>query len=214
MKVALVGANGKIGSRILEEALSRGHEVTGIARNPESSAVKNPNLTWVKGDALNTEELAGILKGHDAVISAFGIDWSKPETFHLFSDVAQSVISAAKKAGVKRLINVGGAGSLEVAPGVQLVDTPNFPAEWKLGALAQRDSLEIFRKENNLDWTFFSPAIIIEPGAKTGKARLGKDNPVFDADGNSHITYDDYASALIDELEKPQFIKARFTIGY
>lgn len=214
MKVALVGANGKIGSRILEEALSRGHEVTGIARKPESSAIKNPNLTWVKGDVLDTDALAEILKEHDAVISAFGIDWSKPETFHLFSDVAQSVINAAKKAGVKRLINVGGAGSLEVAPGVQLVDTPNFPAEWKLGALAQRDSLEVFRKENDLDWTFFSPAIIIEPGAKTGKARLGKDNPVFDADGNSHITYDDYASALIDELEKPQFIKARFTIGY
>jgi putative NADH-flavin reductase len=212
MKVALVGANGKIGSRILEEALSRGHEVTGIARNP--SAYSHKNLTWVKGDALNTDELAGILKGHDAIISAFGIDWSKPETFHLFSAVAQSVISAAKKAGVKRLINVGGAGSLEVAPGVQLVDTPNFPAEWKLGALAQRDSLEVFRKENDLDWTFFSPAIIIEPGAKTGKFRIGKDSPVFDADGNSHITYDDYATALIDELENPQFIKARFTIGY
>ncbi len=163
---------------------------------------------------MDTDALSGILKGHDAVISAFGIDWTKPDTFHLFSDVALSVITAAKKAGVKRLINVGGAGSLEVAPGVQLVDTPNFPAEWKLGALAQRDSLEVFRKEEDLDWTFFSPAIIIEPGAKTGKARIGKDNPVFDADGNSHITYDDYASALIDELEKPQFIKTRFTIGY
>jgi len=212
MKVALVGANGKIGSRILEEALSRGHQVTGIARNP--SAYSHENLTWVKGDVLDTNALAGILKGHDAVISAFGIDWTKPETFHLFSDVAHSVINAAKKAAVKRLINVGGAGSLEVAPGVQLVDTPNFPAEWKLGALAQRDSLEVFRKENDLDWTFFSPAIIIEPGAKTGKARLGKDNPVFDAEGNSHISYDDYASALLDELEKPQFIKTRFTIGY
>ena len=214
MKVAIIGANGKIGSRILEEALSRGHQVTGIARKPLSSAVSNNNLTWVKADALDTDALAEVLKGHDAVISAFGIDWTKPETFHLFSDVARSVINATKKAGVKRLINVGGAGSLEIAPGVQLVDTPNFPAEWKLGALAQRDSLNVFRAENDLDWTFFSPAIIIEPGAKTGKARIGKDNPVFDADGNSHISYDDYASALIDELENPQFIKQRFTIGY
>lgn len=214
MKVAIIGANGNIGSRIANEALTRGHVVTGIARNPGKSDLKHDNLTWVKGDALNTDDLAELLKGHDAVISSFGIDWSKPETFHLFSDVANSVINATKKAGVKRLINVGGAGSLEVAPGVQLVDTPNFPAEWKLGALAQRDSLEVFRKENELDWTFFSPAIIIEPGAKKGKFRIGKDNPVFDADGHSRITYDDYAVALIDELEKPQFIKGRFTVGY
>jgi len=214
MKVAIIGANGHIGSRIANEALNRGHQVTGIARNPDKLKLEHPNFTFVKGDALNTNELAAILKGHDAVISSFGIDWTKPETFHLFSDVARSVINATKQAGVKRLINVGGAGSLEVAPGVQLVDTPGFPAEWKLGALAQRDSLEVFRKENDLDWTFFSPAIIIAPGAKTGKFRIGKDNPVFDADGNSNITYDDYAAALIDELEKPQFIKQRFTVGY
>jgi putative NADH-flavin reductase len=214
MKVALIGANGKIGSRILQEALSRGHQITGIARNPSTSSQSNKNLSWVKADALNTDELAEVLKGNDAVISAFGIDWTKPETFHLFSDVAQSVISATKKAGVKRLLNVGGAGSLEVAPGIQLVDTPQFPAEWKLGALAQRDSLNVFRKENDLDWTFFSPAIIIEPGAATRKFRIGKDNPVFDAEGNCRITYDDFAIALIDELEHPQFIKKRFTIGY
>ncbi|EHQ28947.1 NAD(P)-dependent oxidoreductase [Mucilaginibacter paludis] len=214
MKIAIIGANGHIGSRILVEALNRGHHVTGIARNPDKLKFEHPNLVFLKGDALNTDELAGIIAGHDAVISSFGIDWTKPETFYLFSDVAQSVINATKKAGVKRLINVGGAGSLEVAPGVQLVDTPNFPAEWKLGADAQRKSLEVFRKENDLDWTFFSPAIIIEPGARTGKFRIGKDNPVFDAEGNSRITYDDYAAALIDELENPQFIKQRFTIGY
>ena len=214
MKVAIIGANGNIGSRIANEALTRGHVVTGIARNPTSATLQNENLTWVKGDALNTDELAGLLKGHDAVISSFGIDWTKPETYSLFTPVAQSVIDATKKAGVQRLINVGGAGSLEVAPGVQLVDTPNFPAEWKAGANEQRKSLEVFRKVEGLDWTFFSPAIIIEPGAKTGKFRIGKDNPVFDADGNSRITYDDYAVALIDELEEPKFIKQRFTIGY
>ncbi|RKR82770.1 hypothetical protein BDD43_2956 [Mucilaginibacter gracilis] len=214
MKIAIIGANGNIGSRILEEAINRGHQVTGIARNPEKLQFKHANLTFVKGDALNTDQLAQIIKGHDAVVSSFGVDWSKPETFPVFSVVAQSVIDAARQAGVKRIINVGGAGSLEVAPGLQLVDSPNFPPEYKLAANEQRHSLEVFRKANDLDWTFFSPAIIIEPGTRTGKFRLGKDNPVFDDYGNSKITYDDYAVALIDELEKPQFIKQRFTVGY
>jgi putative NADH-flavin reductase len=213
MKLAIVGAGGKIGSRITEEALSRGHTVTGIARKPESG-VQNEKVKWVKADALDTEKLATVLKDHDAVISAFGIDWEKPETYHLFGDIARSVIAAAKKAGVKRLINVGGAGSLEVAPGIQLVDTASFPEAWKTGADEQRKSLEVFRKEKDLEWTFFSPAIMIEPGPRTGKFRLGKDNPVFDEKGNSTISYDDYAIALIDELENPRFIRQRFTIGY
>jgi putative NADH-flavin reductase len=214
MKVAIIGANGNIGSRIVEEALNRGHVVTGIARNPEKLAFTHPNLTFVKGDAFNTDELAELLKGHDAVVSSFGVDWSKPETFPNFSIVAQSVVDAAKQAGVKRVINVGGAGSLEIAPGVQLVDSPNFPAKYKLAANEQRNSLEVFRKEKDLDWTFFSPALVIEPGVKTGKFRIGKDNPVFDEHGVSRITYDDYAVALVDELEEPKFIKQRFTIGY
>jgi uncharacterized protein len=213
MKLAIIGANGKIGSRITEEGLNRGHSITGIVRNPDSG-IKNKKVNWVKTDALDTSALASVLKGHDAVISAFGINWDKPETFHLFSDIAQSVINAAKKAAIKRVINVGGAGSLEVAPGVQLVDTPSFPEAWKLGADEQRKSLEVFRKEKDLEWTFFSPAIIIEPGPRTGKFRLGKDNPVFDEKGNSTISYDDYAVALIDELERPRFIKQRFTVGY
>jgi uncharacterized protein len=213
MKLAVIGASGKIGSRITEEALNRGHTITGIARNPESG-IKNEKITWVKADVLDTEQLASAIKGHDALISAFGIDWLKPETYSLFSDAARSEIAAAKKSGVKRLINVGGAGSLEVAPGVQLVDTPEFPELWKAGANEQRKSLDIFRKEKELDWTFFSPAIMIEPGPRTGKFRLGKDNPVFDENGKSDISYDDYAVALIDELEKPQFIRQRFTIGY
>lgn len=213
MKLAIIGANGKIGSRITEEAIDRGHEVTGIARNPHG-AKKNIHVRWIQADALDSEALSAILKGHDAVISAFGIDWQKPETYSLFNDAARSILKAAKKAGVRRFINVGGAGSLEVAPGVQLVDTPSFPEIWKQGANEQRKSLEIFREEQDLDWTFFSPAIVIEPGSKTGRFRLGKDNPVFDENGNSTISYDDYATALIDELEHPAFIRQRFTIGY
>jgi putative NADH-flavin reductase len=213
MNLALIGANGKIGSRILQEALNRGHSVTGISRNPDY-IINNKKLTWVKADVLDPDALATAIKGHDTVISAFGIDWHKPDTYHLFSDVARSLIDAAKKVGVKRIINVGGAGSLEVAPGLQLVDTPSFPETWRKGADEQRKSLEIFRIEKDLDWTFFSPAIIIEPGPRTGKFRIGKDNPVFDEKGNSTISYDDYALALIDELENPHYIKQRFTIGY
>jgi uncharacterized protein len=213
MKLALIGANGKIGSRILEEALNRGHLVRGIVRNPDFT-IKKEGLNWVKADALNPEALSDAIRGYDAVISAFGIDWHRPETYYLFNDVARSIIQASKKAGVNRIINVGGAGSLEVAPGIQLVDTPSFPENWRAGANEQRKSLEIFRGEKELDWTFFSPAVIIEPGPRTGKFRIGKDNPVSDEKGNSIISYDDYAVALIDELEKPRFIKQRFTIGY
>jgi hypothetical protein len=132
----------------------------------------------------------------------------------LFNDVASSVIRACRKAVVKRIINVGGAGSLEISPGVQLVDTPSFPEIWRQGANEQRKSLEIFRAEKDLEWTFFSPAIVIEPGSRTGRFRLGTDSPVFDEKGNSYISYDDYAVALIDELEHPSFIRRRFTIGY
>jgi uncharacterized protein len=213
MKLTIIGANGKIGSRITEEAISRGHQVTGIARNP-GGGISNPNIRWIQADVLDADALSVVLQGQDAVISAFGIDWHNPDTYHLFSDVADSLIKAAKKAGVRRIINVGGAGSLEVAPGIQLVDTPSFPEIWKSGASEQRKSLEIFRREKDLDWTFFSPAIIIEPGPRTGKFRLGKDNPIFDKNGNSTISYDDYAAALIDEVENPAHIKQRFTIGY
>jgi uncharacterized protein len=213
MKIAIIGASGKIGSRITAEALNRGHEVTGIARNPEGG-LSHENLIWIKADALNTEALTAAFKGQDAVISAFGIDWHNPETYPLYSKIARSVIGAAKKSGVKRFINVGGAGSLEVKPGLQLVDSPEFPENWKQGADEQRKSLDVFRQEKDLDWTFFSPAIMIEPGPRTGKFRLGGDNPVFDEKGNSQISYDDYAVALIDELEKPRFIRQRFTIGY
>ncbi len=213
MKIALIGANGKIGSRILQEALNRGHTVTGISRNPDYS-IKNEGLTWVKVDASDPDAMAAAIKGNDVVISAFGIDWQNPETYRLFSIVAGSLILAAKKAGIKRIINVGGAGSLEVAPGLQLVDTPSFPEAWRKGADEQRKSLEVFLREKDLDWTFFSPAIMIEPGPYTGKFRIGKDNPIFDEKGNSTISFDDFASALIDEMESPRFIQQRFTIGY
>lgn len=207
MNVALIGASGFIGTDILEELLNRGHKVTAIVRNPEKIKSRE-NLLVKKADVTDTEKLAEILKGQDAVVSAYnpGTDMSVTG--------AKSYAAAAKKAGVKRLLIVGGAGSLEISPGVQLVDTPQFPAEWKDGARATREVLNFIRTQNDLDWTFFSPAMMIEPGPRTGKFRLGKDNPVFDAKNESRISTADYAVAMVDELEKSQHLKQRFTIGY
>lgn len=214
MRIAIFAAAGSIGSRILNEALKRGHKVTAIVRHPEKLKTRHPNLTIEKGDVLDENGIATLVKGYDVVVSAYGPGFANPPDFPLFSKAAQSLINGTKRAGVKRLINVGGAGSLHNATGKQLVDTPEFPEVWRAAASAQRDSLEVFRKEKELEWTFFSPAIIIEPGVRTGKFRLGKDEPVFDSKGESKISIEDYAVALIDEIEKPQFIRQRFTIGY
>lgn len=207
MKIALIGATGFVGAAVLNEALNRGHQVTAIARNTTKIAANNPHLTLKEADAYNSEELSTAIAGTDAVVSAFnsGEDFIKG---------SESIQQATKQAGIKRFLIVGGAGSLEVKPGVQLVDTPEFPTEWKKGASAARDYLNILKKETELNWTFVSPAIILHPGERTGKFRLGTDQPVFDANGKSEISVEDIAVAIIDELEKNQFIKKRFTLGY
>lgn len=214
MKIAIIGASGNIGSRITHEALSRGHKVTAIVRNPEKLTLENESLVVTKGDALDADDLAARIEGHDAVVNSFSAGWGPGAEYNNYNKVAESVISAAKKAGVKRVLTVGGAGSLYVAPGVQAVDTPDFPADWKEGASAMRDSLKMYQNENQLEWTFFSPAFMIGPGERTGKFRLGTENPVVNEKGQSTISYEDYAVAVIDELENPQFIRQRFTIGY
>ncbi|MBC5772469.1 NAD(P)-dependent oxidoreductase [Pontibacter sp. KCTC 32443] len=214
MKIAIIGASGNIGSRITHEALSRGHEVTAIVRNPSKLTLENESLVVTKGDALDADDLAAKLEGHDAVVISYSPGWGPGTDYNNYNKVAETVMGAAKKAGVKRLLNVGGAGSLYVAPGVQAVDTPDFPAEWREGASAMRDSLKVYEAEKDLDWTFFSPAFMIGPGERTGKYRLGTENPVMNEKGESNISYEDYAVAVIDELEKPQFIRQRFTIGY
>jgi len=196
------------------EALNRRHKITAIVRRPEKLTLLHPNLTVVQGDVLDENVVANLVKGHDVVVSAYGLGSSSPADFSLFSKAAQSLINGTKKAGVKRLINVGGAGSLYVAPGKQLVDMQGFPESLKEAASAQRDSLEVFRKEKELNWTFFSPAIIVENGDRTGKFRIGKDEPIFDSKGESRISIEDYAVALVDEIENPHFIRQRFTVGY
>ncbi|MGV3558277.1 NAD(P)-dependent oxidoreductase [Larkinella arboricola] len=214
MKIALIGASGYVGSSLLTEALNRGHEVTAIVRHPEKVTVENDRLTVLRGDAQQEDEVASLVAGHDAVVSAYNPGWDNPNIYNDSLVGLQAIQSGTRKAGVKRLLVVGGAGSLEIAPGVQLVDTPQFPEAWKAGALAARDYLTILRKETELDWTFLSPAILLEPGERTGKFRLGTEQPVFDANGNSKISVNDLAVALLDELENSQFMRQRFTLGY
>lgn len=203
MKVALIGASGNVGSRILTELLSRGHEVTGIVRHPERLPSRE-GLTAKRGDVNDEAGLAPLLGAHEAVISAVKFQSANP----------QSLIGAVKKAGVQRMLVVGGAGSLEVAPGVQLVDTADFPESYKPEALAGRDFLNILRRERELDWTFLSPSALFVPGKRTGKFRLGTDRLLVGSGGASEISFEDYAIALVDELETPRYSHQRFTVGY
>jgi uncharacterized protein len=203
MKIALIGPTGNVGSRINAELLRRGHEVAGIARHPERLP-SQPHVTVKRGDANDEDGLAALLTGHDAVISAGRFVSVNP----------RALITAVKKAGVKRLLVVGGAGSLEVAPGVQLVDTPNFPAAYKPEASAGRDFLNTLRGEQELNWTFLSPSALFAPGERTGKFRLGTDRLLIGGDGQSRISMEDFAIAFVDELETPRHPRQRFTVGY
>src|SRR5690349_7023857 len=213
MNIALIGATGFVGAAILQEALNRGHEVTAIVRNPEQLQA-HPKLRAQKGDVYNDDELARLLAGQDAVISAFNPGWSNPDIYNQQLRGTKAIISGVKKAGIKRLLFVGGAGSLEVRPGIQSVDLPAFPAEYKQGALATREALTTLRQETSLEWSFLSPSADLFPGRRTGEFRLGTDQLLKDANGESRISVQDYAMAMIDELEKPKHIRRRFTVGY
>lgn len=203
MKIALIGATGFIGSRLLAELTSRSHQVTAIVRNPEK-VPQGAGVTAKKGDVYDKDGLAALLAGHDAVISAVHFTASDPAT----------LLAAVKQSGVKRYLVVGGAGSLEVAPGVKLFDTKEFPAIYLDEAKKGGAYLDLLKGENGLDWTFLSPSALIEPGERTGKFRLGKDQLLVDDKGQSRISAEDYAIALVDELEKPAYSRQRFTVGY
>jgi hypothetical protein len=202
MKVALIGATGMIGSRILAELARRGHSVAAIVRHPEK-VPELPGVVAKQGDVYDEPGLAALLKGHDAAISSVHFTASDPA----------KLIAAVKASGVKRYLVVGGAGSLEVAPGVKLIDTPQFPALYKAEAAAGGAFLDLLRKEAALDWTFLSPSAVIAPGERTGKFRLGVDQLLV-TDKGSSISAEDYAIALVDELEKPAHSRGRFTVGY
>lgn len=212
MKIALIGATGFIGSAILKEALARGHQVTALAGHPEKLAAA-ANLTALGADVLDSARLAGQLKGHDAVISAFS-GHAQSDVYEYYMQGIRSIIDATRRAGVARFLVVGGAGSLEAAPGLLVIDTPEFPAQWKGTAQGALDALNLLKRESALDWTMLSPSALIAPGERTGKFRLGTDQLLVNEQGESRISVEDYAVAMIDELEKPAHLRRRFTVGY
>ena len=203
MKIAVIGASGNAGSRISAELARRGHSVTAIARNPEKIAAQ-ANVTPTRGDVMDQAGLARLLAGHDAAISSV----------HFLASDPAKLIGAAKESKVGRYLVVGGAGSLEVAPGVRLVTTPGFPVAYKAEAEKGAAFLDLLRAETELNWTFLSPSALFTAGERTGKFRLGIDQLLTAADGKSSISYEDFAVALADEIERPAHICQRFTVGY
>ncbi|WP_343618241.1 NAD(P)H-binding protein [Flavobacterium sp.] len=213
MKIALIGATGFVGSAILNELADRKQEITAIARTPKDTA----NATWIAADIFNVDALEEILKGHDAVVNAYNPGWTNPNIYDDFLAGSKAIQEAVKKSGVKRYITIGGAGSLFVAPGLQAVDTPDFPKEFYAGATAARDYLNILREEKELDWAFFSPAFEMHQGittGRTGKYRLGLENPVFNDEQRSILSVEDLAVVIADEIETPKHHQVRFTAGY
>ena len=213
MKIALFGASGTIGQRIALEALARGHEVKAIVREPARLHLSHQHLNVAAGNILDPASVAEAVAGYDVVVNATGPRRDGSESPQMPVDAAHSVIEGLTRAGVRRLIVVGGAGSLEVAPGKQLVDTADFPKAWLPGALATRDALAVYRTAR-LDWTVFSPAGLIQPGERTGTYRTGTDQLVTNDKGESYISAEDYAVALVDEIETPRFVRQRFTAAY
>ncbi len=211
MKLALFGITGRIGSRIAREALGRGHQVTAIVREPGRLILTHEHLSAVAGDALDPAGVAANVAGHDAVMSAIGpTGGSRPE---MVVEVARALIAGLQRAGVSRLVVVGGAGSLEKAPGLQLVDTPDFPKALRAIALAHREALVVYQKAD-LDWTFMSPPAFIAPGERTGRYRTGTDRLVTNEKGESRISMEDYAVAFVDEVEQSRFRRRRMTVAY
>ena len=216
MKIVLFGATGNIGQRITAEALQRGHEVVGVVREPSQSTSPDPRVRLVKGDATDADSVARVAKGAEVVVSAIS---PRPNargmTAPRLADAARALIDGTKRAGVKRLLVVGGASTLEVAPGLRLLDAPGFPEIYKAEAIEGAESLDVYRSEGKgLGWTFISPAAEIFPGARTGEYRTTGEQLLTGANGKSQITMEDYAVALVDEIENPQHAGSRFGVAY
>ena len=216
MRLVLFGATGNVGQRVATEALRRGHEVVGVVRDPAAVKSPDPRVRLVKGDATNADNIAEIVRGADAVVSAIS---PRPNARGLPAPSlranARALIKGLRAAGVKRVLYVGGASSLEVAPGKALADTPDFPEIYKAEAKEGREALAVWRDEaKELDWTYLSPAAEIAPGERTGKYRTTGDQLLVDAKGRSFITFEDYAVAVLDELERPQHVGRRFGVAY
>ena len=215
MKVALIGASGFVGKAVLNELLQKGHQVTAVIRQSKELQEQN-GLTITEVDAADVDKLADAIKGNDALISAFNAGWTNPNLYEDFLKGAKAIQAGVKQSGIKRLLVVGGAGSLFI-DGKQLVDSPEFPAGYRSGAAAARDYLNELKKETELDWVFLSPAIEMHPGTsgiRRGTYRVGAENPVFNADGRSVISVEDLAVAIVDEIENSKHSRQRFTVAY
>jgi len=216
MRIVIFGATGNVGRRIAVEALRRGHEVVGVVRDPDAVRPPDPRVRLVRGDATSADSVASVARGADAVVSAIS---PRPNARGLpaprLVENTRAIIAGLRTAGVKRVLYVGGASTLEVAPGQQLLDQPGFPEAYKAEAIEGREALQLWRTEaQGLDWTFLSPAIEIGPGERTGNYRTTDERLLFDAQGKSFISYEDYAVAVLDELERPGHVGARFGVAY
>jgi putative NADH-flavin reductase len=210
LKIALFGATGMIGSRIAAEAARRGHQISAFARNPARVPADVANLKAAQADVTDAASVAAAARGHDVVASAYA---PPMDDVALIGKATRALVDGTREAGIRRLVVVGGAGSLEVAPGKQLVDSEGFPDAYKAIALAHRDVLPILRA-SDLDWTFFAPAALIAPGERKGTFRTGAGSLIVDAQGNSSISAEDYAIAFVDELEQGRFVHQLATVGY
>ena len=213
--VTLIGASGFVWTAILNELLARGHRVTAVVRNPGKIGIESPSLTVVQADVTDTSVLVAACKGRDAVISAYNPGWTNPNIYEETLRNYPLILEAVRQSGVRRLLCVGGAGTLFCAPGLGVVDSGVIPDAIMGGVRSLGEFyLNTLMNEKEIDWIFFSPAGTLEPGKKTGKFRLGKDDLIVDENGNSHISVEDYAVAMVDELENPKHHYERFTIGY
>ena len=214
-EIVLIGASGFVGSAILKEALDRGFKVKAVVRHPEKIKTVHKDLIVKQYDVSSADAVAEVCKGADAVISAYNPGWKNPDIAKETTLVYKAILEGVRKAGVKRFLVVGGAGSLLISPGKRIMDSGLIPESYLPAVRALADVYLIdLTAEKSIDWVFFSPAGIIEPGQRTGKFRLGKDDMIVNEKGESKISVQDYAVAMIDEVEKPSHHKERFTIGY
>lgn len=212
MKIALIGASGYVGAKLREEALRRGHHVVAIVRDPARLPAHDA-LTARQADVYDSANVAAAVAGSDVVLSAFSAATEAEDVQAKHARAYRSIVAGTKHAGINRLVVIGGAGSLFVAPGVQLVDTDGFPAEWKPGARGARDALADLQKETELDWAFVSPPPMLVPGERTGKFKLGGDDVPPTREGQpASISTDDLAVAVLDEIEKPKHHRQRFSV--
>ena len=214
-KMVIIGATGYVGSAILKEALGRGHQVKAIVRDPSKLTLIHPHLKVVGGNVTDTDFLSRELAKSDAVISAFNPGWSNPHIYEETLEGYGSILCAVRNSGVHRFLMVGGAGSLLVAPGRQLMDEPDVPKKLLPGIRGMaKVYTDLLLPEKSVDWVFLSPAANMAPGERTGKFRLGKDELIVGESGDSNISVEDFAVAMIDELEQEKHHQERFTLGY